>query len=181
MPLYKYLLGWAFIYFQKMLLLSRWLSLFPPPWGVGDKAQGVYRWTRSSALGVFTVYRASACLGGSCLGRLRVNCRWWLLWQPWALYYDPAWLLPLWTQLTGDPHLYKCPHFTRNYLDFLNRCCKVLMGMSASSTHRWKKHFDTVEGMDQSHLITAVSIATSLVSEWFQGSWFRFQKNPHSY
>lgn len=27
------------------------------------------------------------------------------------------------------------------------------------------KHFDTVEGMDQSHLITAVSIATSLVSE----------------
>lgn len=124
------------LYFQKMLLLSRWLSLFSPPWVVGDKAQGLYHWPRSSALEVFTVYTASACLGGSCLGRLRVYCWWWVLWQPWALY-DPALLLPLWTQLTDDPHLYKCPHFTRSYLIFLNRCCEVLMGLSASSKHRW--------------------------------------------
>ena len=35
---------------------------------------------------------------------------------------------------------------------------------TVSIQHTQVKHFDTVEGMDQSHLITAVSIATSLVS-----------------
>ena len=131
MPLYTYLLGWAFIFrkcfcFPGGFPFSPHLELLeiklrvsitdldPQPWKSLLSTEHQPAW-----VAVAWVY-----------------CWWWVLWQPWALY-DPALLLPLWTQLTDDPHLYKCPHFTRSYLIFLNRCCEVLMGLSASSTHRW--------------------------------------------